>query len=141
MTAILPFLMAALGWGRTAFTALLRFASQPPGSYITAAALVALAVWGSGQLGWHRGRIAGQATCEAAHAAAAAKEHTRQARAMDAAVRASEARTAESAARDLQNREIVSHVKIAAASLPPVPAGCPLAVPAALADGLRGLQN
>lgn len=137
---MIPFLLTALGWGRTVMDAVLRFASQPPGSYIAAAALMALAIWGSGELGYHRGESAATAACEASHKAAAAKEQQRQARAMDAALSASETRTAESAARDLQNREIVSHVKIQAAALPPVPAGCPLAVPAALADGLRQIN-
>ena len=66
------FLLAAMNFGRTAMGALLQFVSRPPGSYIAAAVLAALAIWGSGELGWRRGENYGQTTCEAVHAAASA---------------------------------------------------------------------
>jgi hypothetical protein len=129
-----------MNFGRTAMGALLQFVSRPPGSYIAAAVLAALAIWGSGELGWRRGENYGQTACEAVHAAASVEEHIRQVRVAGAALRASETRTAQSAARDITNREIVAHVKLQVAALPPVPASCPMAVPAAVADGLRALR-
>jgi hypothetical protein len=133
-------LAMALGWGRGALAAIWSFATTRPGCYFALAALALLAVWGSGELGYRRGARDGKAACEAVHAAAMAHEEARQHQAAGAAVGASQVRTAASEALDNTNKDIVAHVKVQAAALPPPPAACPLAVPADLADELRALH-
>ena len=138
---ILPaWLLSLLGGMGSALKSLFAFFSKPPGIYLLAVSLVLLAIWWSGQRGYDRGHTQGKAECEAAHAAAASTEITRQQKAGTAAVQASAARTIKAAVQDRTNREIVADVKARAKSLPPPPPECPAAVPADLADRLRALR-
>jgi hypothetical protein len=109
------------------------WAVKPPGIYLTAALAVALAIWASGQLGYHRGDDA----CETAHKVAMAAEVQRQERAATAAVAASEARTAADVKTDTQNQEAIRYVVKTVYARPDAGVEC---IPAAVADRLRSLQ-
>jgi hypothetical protein len=132
--------LAAIAGGRKFLAALWAFVTKPPGSYIALVMLIGLAWWWSGEIGHNRGEKQGRADCEAAHTAAATKEVTRQEKAVTAAVVASEKRTTRSAVLNTANREIVADAKARAEDLPPPPPECPAAVPADIADRLRGLR-
>jgi hypothetical protein len=118
-------LSAALGW-----------LTKPPGVYVSAAALVVLAIWISGQRGYDRG----VAACAAAHQLAAARIQVQRQAAVTIAAHVAETTTAAAAAKDATNKEIVADVKARAQALPVPPPSCPLAVPADLADRLRQLN-
>lgn len=49
------FLLTALGWARSAFSAILTFCSKPPGSWIAASAALALGLWWFGHHEFNRG--------------------------------------------------------------------------------------
>jgi methylthioribose-1-phosphate isomerase len=104
-----------------------------PGIYIVAALAVALAVWGSGELGYRRG----SAICEAGHKVAAAIEMQRQERAGAVAVAASEATTTSDAAKDKSNQEAIRYVVKTVYARPDAGVEC---VPAVVADRLRSLD-
>lgn len=130
-------MIAILGllWGGASsfLTSLFAFVTKPPGSYVAAAGLAALAWWYSGHLGYGRGQDA----CEAAHKAAAQAEVHRQAVVGVTVTKAAEVRSIVSQKADRSNREVVAHVKEQAHVAPQANAVC---VPADLADGLRDLH-
>lgn len=133
MTTVLA---VAWAYARTWLSAAFTFLSTPPGPYLACCIVAGGAWWYSGHLGYERGQTA----CEAAHKTAAAAEQSRQAQVGADVTTASETRTGQSQAQDARNQEIVNDVKSRAHDLPPTPAICPPAVPAALADRLRDIK-
>lgn len=127
------FLLTALGWGKSAFGAVITFCSKPPGSWIAAAVALSLGLWWYGQHEFNRG----EAKCEAAHAEAAANERARQAKVfVDADTRAV-ARSVISEQKDTDNQKRVANVKVEAAAMPGASDVC---IDASIADELRSIN-
>lgn len=135
-----PFLLALRPvWNlfKGACAAIYGFCSKPPGLYIFAVLATFLAFWWWGGHKYAQGVQSGRDACESAHRAAAVTEEARQTTVAQIVTEASEIRTIASQASKTRNREIVADAKARADELPPLPAECPLAVPADIADRLR----
>jgi hypothetical protein len=133
MPALLLTLLPIWSGFKTSVAWLFAFFSKPPGVYILAVILIAIAIWWSGQRGYQRGG----AECEARHQVAAQKEVVRQKTVFQQVGDRSDVRTAESGKINNSNEKVVQHVKDEAAARPDAPRLC---VPADIADELRSLK-
>lgn len=130
---MLALLTAALSAAKSAAAWAASFFSKPPGSYIGAAVLVLILLWGV----HHHGYGAGQADCESAHAAKVEQAVQRQRQAGAAVVARSDVLTGQNAETDQKAKEVIRYVTIQAKAKPDAEAEC---IPAALADRVRGLD-
>jgi hypothetical protein len=130
---MIEFALTAWSFIRGALPKLWTWARKPPGLYVVIALAAILALWWFG----HREYRAGQATCEAAHAATAAKIVAAQERRNTAAVAASESRTTADTKIEYRNKEIIRYVTRQATTLPD---GGDTCLSADLADRVRDLQ-
>jgi len=109
------------------------FVTTPPWSYVSLAAVVALAIW---LYGVHEYR-AGEAACEASHRVASQHEVVRQVDAGKQAQGDSNRRTAPHRAQAAKNKETVQYVYLHDQALPDGDVSC---VEPDDADRLRGLK-
>jgi hypothetical protein len=130
---MLALLTAALSAAKSAASWAASFFSKPPGSYIGAAVLALILLWGV----HHHGYGAGQTDCESAHAAKVEQAVRRRRQAAVAVVARSDVLTRQDAKTDRKAKEVIRYVAIQAKAQPDAGAEC---IPAALADRVRGLD-
>lgn len=109
------------------------FFTKPPGLYIGLAIAAALGLWWFGHLKY----AAGVAATVAAAAARSAQVKAKQNAAISGANDRAALRAVESAKKDAQTQEAVTHVKEAAATMPGAGG---VAITADVADRLRNIQ-
>ena len=129
---MLAFLTLALNAGRGAASWAASFFAAPPGSYIGAALLVLLALWGVHHHGYDSGRTA----CEQAHAARTEQAVLAEHAAGEGAVARSAVRAQHDSQTDNKAMEVIRYVASEAKSRPDSGDEC---VPAPLADRLRDI--
>lgn len=113
------------------FATVFNFCKQPPGSYLALIALIFIAYWYSGQVGYNRGTT----DCKAAYTEASGKEASRQKTVGEVVSKDSDKRTSEAKVQDVKNQGITHDAVLIIRSKPIIEC-----ISADAADKLRSIH-